>query len=265
MNERRYHQPADESSFEEFCLVLLRDHWKMPGLARFGHRGEEQHGVDLLDLGGTHPELTAVQCKHYEPTKYLPPADLSAEVEKALSCPHTIKHYLVLTTAKRSKLTQLRVREINVDHAKRGLFDVTVWTWDEIEAAIAQSPAAQRYLGVRQDEVALADTRRVMSEVVAPITEAVLHRGLDGAKVLLDQGKLQEVVLELEKIHAHSWSALSHGQKARWLTLRADVHLRHGEQRAAAGRLIEALQYVPDDAHALTNATMALTSGWASC
>lgn len=54
MNERRYHQPADESSFEEFCLVLLRDHWKMPGLARFGHRGEEQHGVDLLDLGGTH-------------------------------------------------------------------------------------------------------------------------------------------------------------------------------------------------------------------
>lgn len=45
MNERRYHQPADESSFEEFCLVLLRDHWKMPGLARFGHRGEEQQAI----------------------------------------------------------------------------------------------------------------------------------------------------------------------------------------------------------------------------
>ena len=82
----RYRQPSNEDEFEEFCLQLLREHWSLPTLDRYGHRGERQHGVDLLDTGGTTP-LRAVQCKHHEITKTLPPAELHAEVARAKTFP----------------------------------------------------------------------------------------------------------------------------------------------------------------------------------
>jgi hypothetical protein len=46
----RYPQPPNEDAFEEFCLVLLKE--TRPRLERYGHRGERQHGVDLLDMSG---------------------------------------------------------------------------------------------------------------------------------------------------------------------------------------------------------------------
>src|SRR5690606_25922355 len=75
MSRYRYPQPANEDAFEEFCLALLREVRSLPSLDRYGHRGEEQHGVDLLDLSGKTP-LLGVQCKHHDPTKTLPPAEL---------------------------------------------------------------------------------------------------------------------------------------------------------------------------------------------
>src|SRR5437763_16406541 len=111
----RYPQPANEDAFEEFCLVLLRDHWTLPTLDRYGHRGERQDGVDLVDTGGGSP-FRGVQCKHHDSTKTLPPRELEAEVEKAKGFPEPLNEFFILTTAKKSTQAQRKVRDINKAH-----------------------------------------------------------------------------------------------------------------------------------------------------
>jgi hypothetical protein len=108
----RYQQPPNEDAFEEFCLVLLRRHWNCPSLERFGHRGEQQHGVDLVDLGGGDP-LRAAQCKHHAPDQTLPPSEFRGEVEDAKGFQPALGHYAVLTTAKKSADTQKEVILVN--------------------------------------------------------------------------------------------------------------------------------------------------------
>jgi hypothetical protein len=119
MQYRYPRQPKNEDSFEEFCLVLLREHWSLPTLERYGHRGERQYGVDLLDTGGSGP-LRAVQCKHHDANKTLPPKELEAEVEKARGFPEKISEFFVLTTAKKSAQTQRKVRTLNKERPLAG-------------------------------------------------------------------------------------------------------------------------------------------------
>src|ERR1044072_1930377 len=128
----QYPQPPNEDAFEDFCLYLLRRHWNSAQVDRFGHRGEGQHGVDLIDQSGSTP-LRAAQCKHHMGLKTLPPAELRAEVEKAKNFPRRLGLYVVLTTAKKSTETDLAVVDINEEHKRTGLFSVELLTWEGIE------------------------------------------------------------------------------------------------------------------------------------
>lgn len=144
----RYRHPKHEDAFEEFCPALLRDHWTLPTLDRYGRRGERQNGVDLLDTGGGEP-LRAVQCKHHDHAKTIPPRELEAEVEKAKGFPEKIGEFYVLTTAKKSTHAQRKVRSINKEHARTAPFVVHLLTWDDIERLVDESPLGQDFLGVQ--------------------------------------------------------------------------------------------------------------------
>jgi hypothetical protein len=105
----RYPQPNNEDDFELFCLRLLRNAKNRPHLQQNGKRGERQHGVDLIDLGGTKPFLGA-QCKHHEPTKTLPPTQIEAEVTKALGYDPPLDEFHILTTALTVLMTSPKTR-----------------------------------------------------------------------------------------------------------------------------------------------------------
>lgn len=142
----RYPQPNNEHEFELLCLDVLREALSRPGLVQHGHRGERQHGVDLVDLAAESTRL-AVQCKHHKPYKTLPPAELQAEVDKALRSPLRIDEYIVATTARRSAATQRRIAELNVAHRERGAFQIRLLTWEDLEEMIPSSHSALRRLG----------------------------------------------------------------------------------------------------------------------
>jgi tetratricopeptide (TPR) repeat protein len=257
MRAHQYPQPPNEHAFEDFCLALMRDVWSLPTLQKFGRRGERQHGVDLLDLGEA-PTLRAVQCKHHAPHMTLPPDELAAEVEKARTLPgEPIAEYWVLTTAKKSTATQQRVREINRDHAARGLFRVTVQFWEDIESLIGTSAAAQRHLELRSTDATLAVVRTAVNEAISPLTQGSVHVDLDEAKALLGRGELAEAQLVLRRTRSRHWSELGVAQKARWLTLSADALVRLGQGRDAAALLIEVLDHTPEDELALANGAVA--------
>ncbi|HTF63635.1 MAG TPA: hypothetical protein VK638_13120 [Edaphobacter sp.] len=49
---QRFGIPTNEADFEKLCLRLLRHHWKRPQMQLYGKHGEEQTGVDIIDVGG---------------------------------------------------------------------------------------------------------------------------------------------------------------------------------------------------------------------
>jgi hypothetical protein len=113
------------------CRDLLRLHWSRPNLQVYGKRGEDQSGVDILDLGGTEP-LAAAQCKLKEEHKSLAPQEIGDEVDKAKGFELPIGKYAILTTGKVSTQAQLKVREINHAHIRDALFEVELFTWETI-------------------------------------------------------------------------------------------------------------------------------------
>lgn len=259
MSRYRYPQPPNEDAFEEFCLALVREAWARPGLERYGHRGDGQHGVDLLDLSGQIP-LLAIQCKHHRMDKTLPPKELEDEVNKALKLPVPIGEYVVLTTAKKSAQTQLKVLELNVAHLEKKLFRIQLFTWDDIERLIDGSPAARQLLGLEIDD----GVARVLQRELHPLHEKLRdhvsdsqHGELDEVKMHLEQGKPQDASVLLQRLRRRAWVDLTPGQQFRWCRLQADAHLRLGEDKEAAKLLIEARRYAPDDERGITNEILA--------
>ncbi len=138
----RFPIPKNEGDFEEMCLQLLRHHWRLPSLELYGKRGEHQFGVDIVDLSGETPVVA--QCKLKEQGKRLSPAEIRAEVEKAILFDPPIGKYAILTTGTVSTESQRTVLEINQAHKAAGLFTVELLTWEVLCSLL------QEYADVRQ-------------------------------------------------------------------------------------------------------------------
>src|ERR1051326_6899206 len=100
-----YPKPKNEQDFEELCLQLLRRHWGAPQLQLYGRRGEEQHGIDIVDSSGGIP-LRAAQCKLKEDGKVLSANEVSKEVAKVKRSKLPVDVYLIMTTGKIPRETQ---------------------------------------------------------------------------------------------------------------------------------------------------------------
>ena len=264
MTRFQYRRPANEDAFEDFCLALLQDVRLLPHLARYGRRGERQHGVDLVDLSGSAP-LFAAQCKHHESSKTIPASEIEKEVKKALSFPEgKIEEYVVLTTAKRTAVTQRAIRRLNAEHASKGLFLVKLLTWEDIEPLIDESPKAQELLGLRVAQAAASAVRIELQTQLKPLRDAVLHQvddhvidsELDEVKARLRAGDPPAALLLVERAR-RAWSRASPKQRSRMCALEADAQFRLGERDRAARLLVEARTHDPDDEKAAVNEILA--------
>jgi hypothetical protein len=139
---RSYDPPKHEQDFEELCLRLLQAEWRMPNLKLYGHRGEVQDGIDLIDPTQVDC-LDLAQCKLRGNSKTLSPREIRDEVDRVKASGRLVKRYVILTTAKRSKRAQDAVRDINITHNSEGRFVVDLYTWDDIELLLAKHPQVE--------------------------------------------------------------------------------------------------------------------------
>jgi hypothetical protein len=135
----RYPHPGTEQGFEKFCLKLLQRHWNNAQLRLYGHRGDAQLGVDIIDPSFSSP-FRAAQCKHHEPDKTIAPAEIRDEVDKALSFSPSLELYAILTTAKATVHAHNKVLEINRKHREQKLFIVELFDWGDIEDLLDEYP-----------------------------------------------------------------------------------------------------------------------------
>ena len=261
----RFQQPSNEADFELYCLRLLREVWRCSTLQRYGKRGERQDGIDLIDEGGTKP-LRAVQCKHHEPDKTLPPAELKAEIAKALASSLPIDEYYVLTSARKTTQTQNAIIEINRDHVGNGKFKVFLWTWPEIEDELSQLDDGA------QERVTRGDTGRsapaicnLLSGVMAEHFDRPLYSSataldaeLDGIKATLDRHELEVAEAKLAELETRAADKLQPPQWYQLKVLKQRVFCSRWQWENAGRELIDAKRFMPTTERARINEALGL-------
>jgi len=257
----RYPHPSNEKHFEQFCLKLLVRHWNNPYLELYGKRGERQFGVDIIDLAYSDP-FKAAQCKHHEPEKTLPPAEIREEVEKAKGFDPALDHYAILTTGRVTTQAHNEVIQINKEHTAAGLFEVELFSWEKIERLLDQYPEIKdELLAVSNSQLVKIDQKlsTIQAQTAARVetSTTVIDMGIDEAQGYLDHHDHQMAKLHLQKIKRRKWDSLQPQQKYRVESAFANVLLAEGKQAEAARHLLEAKQIEPDTERALVNEALA--------
>jgi tetratricopeptide (TPR) repeat protein len=256
--------PTDEDDFEDLCVEVLRLYWKRPGLERYGSKGQRQDGVDILDLSGVNP-LHAAQCKLREYGKKLSPADIDAEIKKALGFGVSIGKYGILTTAKVSTQAQKKVLEINQRHRDKGLFEVELLAWGALSRLLQQYPEIHRAFFER---AAITGVSRIGSKspiVIEAIREfsalAIpldLTIEIDEARDAINRREFQVGLLLLNRIRQRQdfTSATPHDRFRISSNLgAAEMGLRRFDE--AADHFLEAVNFEPTDERGKINEVFA--------
>ena len=170
----RYPIPSNDADFEVFCLKFLRVHWNCPSLDLYAHRGEEQFGIDILDLGGKEPlsRGTVQTPRPLEGRSHHPKS--RSEVEKAEKFHQALGRYAILTSAKASREAHEEVLKINQEHRKRGLFQVELMTWGKIENLVDQYDEIKELLGTVSGRTA-TEIRKSLSAIHEAVVSKPSH------------------------------------------------------------------------------------------
>lgn len=263
----RYPSPDTEQAFERFCLELLREHWRNPDLQLYGHRGEEQRGVDIYDPTFALP-FRAAQCKHRKMHATLSPREIEDEVVKALKFDPPLECYTILTTAKASTHSDDAVTEINRRHRAEKKFKVKLLNWErDIEPLLDayQSVAGMlvTFTGNQLDKMTASlqsiDSKlnSHMHVLIESNLLAASHSDIDAdleyAEQLIKQHDLDGARSFFQRIEHRKGDSLTLRQKYRIRIGFAEISLAKGK-RADAGRiLLSAASLLPNDDKAQIN------------
>lgn len=234
-----YPQPANDDEFEDFCVRFYRHLLKRDGLVRYGKRGERQHGIDVIDQQRMSP-LFAIQCKQRESTKTLRPKEIKDEVSDAETSPLQIDHYIIATTAKKSRHAQNAVLKLNERSKESRPFVVEIHFWEEICTYLNEFGRAiadfilsgERVLPRTGDDITSHLGAVSTSPIVADVDDSTSYAEID--KLLQDR-KLEVAEHEITKLpDPERDTTLTDEQRHAVFRLKAKLALERGQFEEAA-------------------------------
>jgi hypothetical protein len=157
--------PAHWEDFEDMCYRLAQAERTLVSGRKYGRRGQEQHGVDIVGRAD-HPEWrnVGIQCKLK--TEHLGgelrAAELNEVYEKSKSLRPRLDKLYVATTISRDTEISALVDRINESWQRRHF--VEVWCWEDICDMLDAHPtvAARYYPG-------MAETDELQSDAMGPV------------------------------------------------------------------------------------------------
>jgi tetratricopeptide (TPR) repeat protein len=245
----RYRAPKTDDDFEEFCLALYKSHLALPGLTRYGRRGQRQHGIDIIDLESP-PPYVAIQCKAEDLEAVYLEKRLRAEVDKALTAPFELKRYIVLTTSKTSTELQIAISQINAEHMETGRFIVEFKGWEEIERVLDQHPeVAQDKLTIVTNTqlVAVNDNLAAVASNVAEIKSAVTNNQFDKeiseAKEEIERRDFALAKQKLSRLRRDKWDSLTDDQRFLVLANLGHIEAAKNLAKSASTLMFQSIQF----------------------
>lgn len=257
-----YPHPGNDDEFEEFCLRFYRHSLERSALVRYGKRGERQYGIDIIDQFCSKKPRIAIQCKHHERTKTIPSKEIRDEVALAESSSYPLEHYIIATTAKKSRKAQDTVVQLNERGVDARKFTVEIHFWEDISSRLAEFGRAIAdfivYCEQPEKELFTPIQRGVNSYAALESTndDEELYSGID---TLFKDRKLEVAEHEISKLgDPEQDSTLNVRQRYLILRLRAKLALEHQHFDEAARIFTLAYGTCPDLKQAKENHLLAL-------
>jgi tetratricopeptide (TPR) repeat protein len=271
---KAYPRPKTSEEFELLCLGYLRRAWKRRTLVLYAKRGEEQHGVDIVDADGAE-FCRAAQCKLHEESKALTATEVRGEVAKADGFPLPLHHYAICTTGRKTHSAQDACMSLNEERRSAGKFTVELIYWEDIELLLdeddefRESYESSSHASVRN--VVGSEVSKRLAEGLAPVraqlqsiqdnqesgAATAFDAEIDRAKRLLGEGQLTAARALFQDLKNTKYDRLSPLQRFRCLANLGLIEAQIGSEVTAGRLMLQACEEFPTHEQALVMRTQA--------
>ena len=146
-------KPQNWQDFEELCKVLWSEIWECPEIKKNGRFGQNQNGVDIYGIPKNETKYFGIQCKgkdEYTKSK-LTELEITSEINKAKNFKPFLKKLYFATTANKDERIEELVRIKNVENLENNLFEVHLFSWEDITYLIEQNKRAYEWYVKKQN------------------------------------------------------------------------------------------------------------------
>ena len=139
--------PENWQDFESLCKKLWGEIWKCPEIKKNGRAGQIQNGVDIYGIPSNDDEYYGIQCKGKDEYKHkqLTAKEIDKEIKKAKSFDPKLKKLYFATTAVKDTKIEEKIRLKNIEHKENKLFEVHLFSWEDIVDLIEENPETYDY------------------------------------------------------------------------------------------------------------------------
>lgn len=134
-------RPSNWQDFEMLCCKLWGEIWNCPEIKRNGRSGQAQKGVDIYGMPSSDDHYYGIQCKGKDEysNKQFTEEEISAEIELAKGFVPPLKKLYFATTAQKDVKIEEFVRICNVKNRANGIFEVHLFSWEDIVEKIDEN------------------------------------------------------------------------------------------------------------------------------
>ncbi|RYZ89657.1 MAG: hypothetical protein EOP04_06240 [Proteobacteria bacterium] len=127
-------RPTNWQDFESLCKKLWGEIWDCAEIKKNGRSGQNQHGVDVYGIPRGEISYYGIQCKGKDEytDKQFSEDEINTEISNAKSFTPALKKFYFATTAVKDAKIEAFVRQKNIDHLQAGLFEVHIFSWEDI-------------------------------------------------------------------------------------------------------------------------------------
>lgn len=127
-------RPNNWQDFETLCKKLWGEIWNCPEIKKNGRAGQTQHGVDVYGIPFGEDKYYGIQCKGKDEytNKQFSEDEIKNEIEKAKLFQPPLKKLYFATTAVKDTGVEEFVRKQNIENIAIGLFEVHIFSWEDI-------------------------------------------------------------------------------------------------------------------------------------
>lgn len=184
--KKQLRKPENWQDFESLCKKLWGEIWQCAEIKKNGRSGQNQMGVDIYGIPKGERDYYGIQCKGKDDYshKKLTQAEIINEIEDAKKFKPVLKKLYLATTATKDSLIEEFVRERNVEHQSKGLFEVHLFSWEDIVDLIDENKETHDwyvrslgYKSIHAVEVTFRDGSKEMT-VSVPFQKVITHHKL---------------------------------------------------------------------------------------
>lgn len=136
-------RPSNWQDFESLCKKLWGEIWMCSEIKKNGRAGQSQNGVDIYGIPFNEIGYYGIQCKGKDAytNKQFDEKEILEEIEKAKDfLPILRKLYFATTAVKDARIEEF-IRIKNLEHQTKGLFEIHIFSWEDIVELIDENKA----------------------------------------------------------------------------------------------------------------------------